>query len=458
MSVDETPRATAPRGRAGRLARGLVSTLAPTESASLTREGLGYCAVMAILLTAGMLQRMNLILLVATTAAGPIVASLFGSRAMMRRLVARRRMAGYVFEGEPLTVDYVLENDRRSMAALAVFVEDQIVPDDRAVAVPSPGVFFPRVGAGERSRLRWRGEAPQRGKYQFQRLTLGTRSPFGLIERRTTTTLADQLIVYPRVGRLTRRWLQLQRQATEQRMGRRRDRSARQEEYHGLRDYRSGDSPRWIHWRTSARLGELMVKEYEQQNEQDLAILIDPWLPRAQAAPRQREAVEQAISFAATVCLETCRRQGRRLAVGWTGAVPGVAQGPSSVKLLHELLEQLAVLRPNHEGRLADLFDTLPPATLREALLIVVSTRPVNLMEEAERSTRLSATSARGPLARAIILNAGRDELNSLIRFDEPGAPEPPDPDSEDAPLDDDQASVIEPTTTATANESEGRS
>ena len=136
-----------------------------------------------------------------------------------------------------------------------------------------------------------------------------------------------RFVVYPTIGRLTRRWFQMQRQATENRRGQRHDRSAQQVEYHGLRDYRSGDSPRWIHWRTSARRGELMVKEFEQQNEQDLAILIDPWLPRTKAAPEQREALEQAISFAATLCLETCRHQGRRLVLGWTGAAPGVRQG-----------------------------------------------------------------------------------------------------------------------------------
>ena len=126
-------------------------------------------------------------------------------------------------------------------------------------------------------------------------------------------------MVYPTIGRLTRRWFQMQRQATENRRGQRHDRSAQQVEYHGLRDYRSGDSPRWIHWRTSARRGELMVKEFEQQNEQDLAILIDPWLPRTKASPEQREALEQAISFAATLCLETCRHQG----AGWSWAGPG---------------------------------------------------------------------------------------------------------------------------------------
>ena len=125
--------------------------------------------------------------------------------------------------------------------------------------------------------------APGAGKYRFRDLDVGTRSPFGLVEHRVTIALADQIVVYPTIGRLTRRWFQMQRQATENRRGQRHDRSAQQVEYHGLRDYRSGDSPRWIHWRTSARRGELMVKEFEQQNEQDLAILIDPWLPRTKA-------------------------------------------------------------------------------------------------------------------------------------------------------------------------------
>ncbi|OJW20840.1 MAG: hypothetical protein BGO49_28930 [Planctomycetales bacterium 71-10] len=422
MIADERPRASRPKKRrAGGLARGLIQALVPTERTLVTREGFGYFGVMLVLLAAGMLQQINLILLVATTAAGPFVASWFGSRAMLRRLSVLRRSPGYVFAGDPLVVDYTLENGRRRMAALALFLEDQLVSAERGAsgAVLTPKVFFPRVVARDRARMRWEGEPPRRGNYRFQNLDLGTRAPFGIVERRVTVPLPESLFVYPRIGRLTRRWFQLQRQTSENRLGRRHDRSAQQEEYHGLRDYRSGDSPRWIHWRTSARRGELMVKEFEQQNEQDLAILIDPWLPRTKVPPEQREAVEQAISFAATVCLETCRRQGRRLVLGWTGPAPGVIQGPASVKLLHELLEQLAVLRPVNEGGLADLIDALPPPTLRDALLIVVGTRPLNLMEEAERSARLNATSARSLMGRVLAFNAAQGELDGLIQFAE---------------------------------------
>jgi uncharacterized protein (DUF58 family) len=419
MSLDEKPRSPAPPGLARRIVRGVAHALVPTERTILTREGWAYFGVMLVLLAAGVWQQVNLVLLVATLAAGPFLTSWIGSRALLRRLSVTRRVPSYVFSGDPLVVDYVLENDRRWTAALALFMDDLLVPADRGAAGPTiaPRVFFPRVAARDRARMRWQGDSPGRGRYGFRDLDLGTRAPFGLVERRVTIPLPDEILVYPRIGQLTRRWFKLQRQSSENLMGKRHDRSAQQEEYHGLRDYRSGDSPRWIHWRTSARRGELMVKEFEQENEQDLAILIDPWLPRTKVTPAQREAMEQAISFVATACLETCRRQGRRLILGWTGAPAGVCQGQASVKLLHELLEQLAVMRPASEGGLSELIDALPGTTLRDSLLFIVSTRPLNLAEEAEKSSRLATSSARNLLGRAVVLNASQRELDDLFQF-----------------------------------------
>jgi uncharacterized protein (DUF58 family) len=419
MSVDERAGARARGGRLRRFARGLLGALGPSERSILTREGFFYFLVSLALLVAGLIHQVNLILLVFTLAAGPFLASIFGGRPMLRRLSVMRRVPSYVFSGDPLVIDYALENGRRWYTALALFIEDSLVPADRTVpgaTTITPRVFFPRVPGQERMHQQWQCPSPRRGRYRFRDLDIGTRSPFGIVEHRVTVPLADQIVVYPRIGQLTRRWFLIQRQATEHRRGQRHDRSAQQMEYHGLRDYRSGDSPRWIHWRTSARRGELMVKEFEQQNEQELAILVDPWLPRSKATYEQREAVEQVISFAATVCLETCRHQGRRLLLGWTGPTPGVRHGPASVKLLHELLDQLAVLRATSEGGLSDLLDVLPPVVVREALLVVVTTRPLNLLEEADRSKRLAGTAARGIAGRISLLNASQGDLIPLFQ------------------------------------------
>jgi uncharacterized protein (DUF58 family) len=384
---------------------------------------MAYAVVWGGLLLVGLYQQVNLILLVAGLAAGPVVASVFASAAMLRKLRLTRRVPAYVFSGEPLRLEYTLHNDRRWTAALALNLQDDLAPGDRSIVGASnvqPRVFFPRVPGLDRERLRWEGQSPQRGRYDFRSLDLATRSPFGLFERRVTIAAPDELIVYPTIGHLTRRWHIAQREASETRRGQRHDRSTAQQEYHGLRDYRPGDSPRWIHWRTSARLGQPMVKEFEQQHEQDLAVLIDPWLPRTKVTHEQREAVEDAIKFVATLCYETCRQAGRRLLLGWSGATPGVRQGPSSIKLLHELLEQLATMKPTTEGRLATLLDALPPATLRESIFVVVSSRPINLVEEAERSARLSGASARGLFSRVTLLDVSAGDLAPLIQFGEP--------------------------------------
>ena len=225
-------------------------------------------------------------------------------------------------------------------------------------------------------------------------------------------------MVYPRVGRLTRLWHLVHRESSQTRRGQRHDRSAQQQEYHGLRDYRPDDSPRWIHWRTSARINQLMIKEFEQQNEQDLAILLDPWLPRNRPTEEMRAHVEQAIEFVASLSVDLCRNARRRVTVAWTGSVPDLRQGQASVRLLHEILESLAVMKPNHELSIHELLDTLPAATLREAIFVVVTTRPVHLAEEAAKSERLKSAASRGLANRLVLLDASRGDLAGLVEFD----------------------------------------
>ena len=154
----------------------------PSQRQILTREGFIYFWVAVGLLAAGLLHQVNLILLVFTLSAGPFLASIFGGRAMLHRLSVHRRLPAYVFSGEPLVIDYTVENGRRWFAGLAVFLEDSLVPVDRSIyggdqrhdrAYSSRGlpvaIAFTCAGSAR---------APVRGKYQLRDLDLGTRSPF----------------------------------------------------------------------------------------------------------------------------------------------------------------------------------------------------------------------------------------------------------------------------------------
>jgi uncharacterized protein (DUF58 family) len=400
----------------------LVGGWLVTHRARWTGAGLGYMGVWLLLLITGLYQQINLLVLTAGLTLGPIVASYVISRKMLSRVEVSRRLPDFVFAGQPLALDYILENRRTFSAALALEVVDELSPVDKSAPNATrvvPRIFFDRVPPGERGRIRWQGPGLARGKYTFGELILKTRAPFGLQERSKLIPMPASLVVYPAIGRLARRWHQIHRESVQTTRGRRHDRTAQQQEYHGLREYRAGDSMRWIHWRTSARLGHPMVKEFEQQNDQELAVLLDGWLPRSKVTGGQRIALERAVQFAATVCYETCRVSGRRILLGWTGPTPGVREGPASVKLLHEMLESLAILRGSPEGHLAALIDAMPPAVFREAMILVVSTRPVNLAEEAERSSRLAEASLRGLASRVVMLDASRGDLDPLIDFAE---------------------------------------
>src|ERR1700733_10921087 len=113
MNVDEKSRSRRTRGRLGRISRGLLGALWPNQRQILTREGFIYFWVAVGLLAAGLLHQVNLILLVFTLSAGPFLASIFGGRAMLHRLSVHRRLPAFVFSGEPLVIDYTVENGRR---------------------------------------------------------------------------------------------------------------------------------------------------------------------------------------------------------------------------------------------------------------------------------------------------------------------------------------------------------
>src|SRR5205085_1363497 len=120
--------------------------------------------------------------------------------------------------------------------------------------------------------------------------------PFGLAQRRVRLRAEQYVVILPRLGRLhrgrLRRFLRpvglahapARRQALRH--------PTAQAEFHGLRAFRNGDSPRSIHWRTSARCGELMVREFEDVPTDNLVLVVDP---------ANGPGLEDAVSLAATI-------------------------------------------------------------------------------------------------------------------------------------------------------------
>jgi uncharacterized protein (DUF58 family) len=102
-------------------------------------------------------------------------------------------------------------------------------------------------------------------------------------------------------------------------------------ELFGVREYRAGDPLRRIHWRSSARLGTLVVREYEPPGVQTVGIFCDP-------NPPTREVADQIARLAASEAWD-CIRGGGRVVLWTPGAEPSL---PSEARSLWALLEWLA--------------------------------------------------------------------------------------------------------------------
>src|SRR5439155_26144915 len=112
-------------------------------------------------------------------------------------------------------------------------------------------------------------------------------------------------------------------------------------DYYGLRPWQSGDSLRWIHWRTTAKLARPIVRQYERRRSRDVALVLDPWLPAGHGEEEEAN-LELSISLLATAITDLATHGHSRMTVVLPGRQHETYCGPTSPLACHELLARLA--------------------------------------------------------------------------------------------------------------------
>jgi uncharacterized protein (DUF58 family) len=183
-----------------------------------------------------------------------------------------------------------------------------------------------------------------RGRYRVGPLTVRLLDPFGMCELPRAFTAVDTLVVTPRVEALPDAMLRGEWGGAGQS-------TSRAVATHGdddvaTREYRQGDDLRRIHWRTTARRGELTVRREEQPWESRAAVLLDSRLI-AHRGEGPASSVEWAISAAASIGLHLAHRGfDVRLVTDSGGEVSSAALG--GVGFDGALLDVLAALTPSN--------------------------------------------------------------------------------------------------------------
>ncbi len=390
---------------------------------SITREGWCYAIVMTLVFAAALVQEVNLLVALAAMLAGPLLLGRFMAVFSLRGLQVRRKAPHGVCAGDLLVSRVALSNSRRSVGSWAVLVEEEIHRDAlgdagrrRKEKSLHTSVFFPYLPAGRMRQAAYRGRLARRGRYRLGPLRVSTRFPFGLFCHTLTVAESESLLVFPRLGRLTRGWAQRRREAFAG-SNRREQRPGADGDFYGVRPWRSGDSRRWIHWRTSARAGKLVVRQFEQPRNRDVVLLLDLWQPdRPEAADRAN--VELAVSFAATIIADLCRKGDSNVYLSVGDHRAECAGGPASPALLQEMMEQLATIEGHSRDDLADVLAQAERRAGSAAELVLIATRRVDLDDPARWGRLAGDAALRAMLRRVRAIDVSSPELGRFFRME----------------------------------------
>lgn len=253
----------------------------------------------------------------------------------LKQIQVRRRPIAPVSAGESLTIELEIENQSLKPKTLLQVWDVLQSKLGRPVQTPVEIIKAQSVHS-------WIYEhpTPQRGVYRWHEVQLRTAAPLGLFWCRRSWNAPAKAIVYPLVLPLTHCPLvdEIGREDSAQFYSDRRSHAA-EDLTRSLRPYRVGDPTRLIHWRTSARYGELQVRELEVfTGSQEIIICLD-------SSTRWRfEDFEQAVIAAASMYFYALHSQ---LNVKLWTPMAGLMQGKQVV------LEALAATLAGEEAQVS---------------------------------------------------------------------------------------------------------
>jgi uncharacterized protein (DUF58 family) len=261
-----------------------------------------------------------------------IVASGVLSELGLRGLEVRRAPPPVIHAKAPYLMGIALTNRKRRLPSFSIEVEDLI--DGRPI---EKRCYFLKLPAGRTQETAYRHTIARRGRHRLTGLRLATKFPFGLVQKSRDVASAAEVIVYPalvRVEPALLRGLPVRHGGNQEKW------RSRDGDFFGLRDFRPGDDPRDIHWPTTARRGVAFVRENEDDEGNEVAVVLD------NAAGATPEAFEAAVSEAASYALALLGR-GLRVSLVLRGATLAADTGPAQAT---RILRTLALVEAAPAG------------------------------------------------------------------------------------------------------------
>lgn len=276
----------------------------------LTQRGRIFITLAVVAFIAAYATANQELLLAGCLLACLLIASAVIVRVRRLRLGAVRSFSPRIVEAGGSTTVTIRVHNQRAAASSEATWQDRLpwapwLSDDGRLPPLAPaGVRFSKRGNG--AEVSYVVRPPRRGIVEIGPLEVSQGDPFGIVRGDASLAGTDRLIVTPRLVELHDSGLTIAAGEGSARLVQRS--SSGNDDDLMTREYRRGDALRRVHWRASARHGELMVRQEEQRSRPEVRIILDTrrggysdYLYSSDNTAPESETFEWAVSMVASI-------------------------------------------------------------------------------------------------------------------------------------------------------------
>jgi len=266
----------------------------------ITREGWLYIFGIILISLAALNTGNNLLFLILASLIAIILMSGILSSITLSGVAMRLQLPEHIFAGQPVRASIELENEKLTLPSFSLRVEAVTAKNSPPAALLETPVYFPYLPKRGHEQQTVPISFPARGVYRQDAFRIVTRFPFGFLQKAHRVELRTEALVYPSVEP-TREFFEILPglEGAMESLAK-----GRGQDLYALRDYVPTDSARHVHWKASARLGSLMVREFTREDDARVLLVLDPHIstPAIGAVPQiAADRFERAVALCAGV-------------------------------------------------------------------------------------------------------------------------------------------------------------
>ncbi len=302
----------------------------------LTREGLGFIMILIGVGLGAINTGNNLLYLILAMCCSFIVVSGILSEMSLKKLSVKGEAPAYLYAREPGSLKLKLSNHKKWEPSYSIHIKPT---QSRQPFTLEPEPYFFFIPSGSTIEKPVILTAQKRGHFKIATCRLATRFPFGFFYKTKTIPLQLETVVFPAIHPVKppdQSETGIEGEGIVQPKG---------EELHAVREFQPGDSLNSVHWKSSAKTGNLRVKEFQSHNLQSYTIFLALKNPTTNQ-PIQEEDLEERVSDVASLVYHLIQRGHE---VSLKTEETQTAYGSSEAHLL-DLMYTLAFIGLQGEG------------------------------------------------------------------------------------------------------------